>query len=86
LDVPLLILSLCNNPLPSSNPQIYQITVELNNVCRFPLSISNLTIVSNILKGDFWAVSFMYVYSTLLHMPLLRFHCVGGCWDRIQAI
>jgi hypothetical protein len=23
-------------------------------------------------------------YSTLLHMPLLRFHCVGGCWYRIQ--
>ncbi len=24
----------------------------------------------------------MYVlYSTLLHLPPLRFHCVGGCWD-----
>ncbi len=29
---------------------------------------------------------FFYVrYSTLLHMPPpLRFHCVGGCWDRSQ--
>jgi hypothetical protein len=22
--------------------------------------------------------------STLLHLPPLRFHCVGECWDRIQ--
>ncbi len=27
----------------------------------------------------------MYVcYSTLLHLPPLRFHCVRGCWDRTQ--
>ncbi len=27
----------------------------------------------------------MYVlYSTLLHLPPLRFHCVGECWDRTQ--
>ena len=24
-------------------------------------------------------------YSTLLHLPPLRFYCVGGCWDRTQA-
>jgi hypothetical protein len=24
------------------------------------------------------------LYSTLLHLPPLRFHCVGGCWDRTQ--
>jgi hypothetical protein len=23
-------------------------------------------------------------YSTLLHLPPLRFHCVGGCWDPTQ--
>jgi hypothetical protein len=23
-------------------------------------------------------------YGTLLHLPPLRFHCVGGCWDRTQ--
>ncbi len=29
--------------------------------------------------------SFCYVvYSTLLHLPPLRFHCVRGCWNRIQ--
>ncbi len=28
---------------------------------------------------------FIYVlYSTLFHMPTLRFHCVGGCWDRTE--
>jgi hypothetical protein len=29
---------------------------------------------------DFWKV----LYSTLLPLPLLRFHCVGGYWDRTQ--
>jgi hypothetical protein len=24
------------------------------------------------------------LYLTLLHLPLLRFHCVGECWDRTQ--
>jgi hypothetical protein len=28
---------------------------------------------------------FFYVlYSALLHLPPLKFHCVGGCWDRTQ--
>ncbi len=28
---------------------------------------------------------FMYVlYSTLLHLPPPRFHCVEGCWDQTQ--
>jgi hypothetical protein len=26
--------------------------------------------------------SFYVLYSTLLHLPSLRCHCVGGCWDR----
>jgi hypothetical protein len=26
------------------------------------------------------------LYSTLLHLPPLRFHCVGGCWDRTTAM
>ncbi len=28
---------------------------------------------------------FYVLYSTLFHLPPLRFHCVGGCWDRTQA-
>ncbi len=33
----------------------------------------------------FWFFSFFYVrYSTLLHLPPLRFHSVEGYWDRTQ--
>ncbi len=28
--------------------------------------------------------SFNVSYSTLLNLPPLRLHCVGGCWDRTQ--
>jgi hypothetical protein len=42
------------------------------------------------IKGDFFG-SFLFMYdiydiffSTLLHLPHLRFHCVEGCWDRTQ--
>ncbi len=31
-----------------------------------------------------WILFFYVPYSTLLHQPPLRFHCVGGCWDRTQ--
>jgi hypothetical protein len=27
---------------------------------------------------------FIVLYSTLLHLPPLRFHCADGCWDRTQ--
>ncbi len=32
--------------------------------------------------GYFWIFSFYVRYLTLLHLPSLRFHYVGGCWDR----
>ncbi len=28
--------------------------------------------------------SFIVLYSTLLHLPPLRFQCADGCWDRTQ--
>jgi len=38
-----------------------------------------------LVKGGVLAFFSFYVrYSTLLNLPPLRFHCVGGCWDRIQ--
>jgi hypothetical protein len=38
------------------------------------------------LNGDFIHFLFFYLrYSTLLHLPPLRFHRVGGCWDRTQV-
>jgi hypothetical protein len=36
-------------------------------------------------NGDF-RIFKSALYSALLYMPLLRFHCVGGCWDRTQAV
>jgi hypothetical protein len=38
-------------------------------------------------SGNFFRffLIFMYVIQhCLLHLPPLRFHCVGGCWDRTQ--
>ena len=36
-------------------------------------------------KGGFFGFFSFYVrYSTLLHLPPLRLHCVGGCWDQTQ--
>ncbi len=29
--------------------------------------------------GDFYI--FFVLYSALLHLPPLRFHCADGCWD-----
>ncbi len=29
---------------------------------------------------------FFALYSTLLHLPFLRFHCVRGCWDQTAAL
>jgi hypothetical protein len=36
-------------------------------------------------KGNFLDFSFYVRYSTLLHVPPLRFHRVGGCWDRTHC-
>ncbi len=33
--------------------------------------------------GDFFKI-FYILYSSLLHLRPLKFHCVGGCWDRTQ--
>jgi hypothetical protein len=34
----------------------------------------------------FWGGFFVFfvLYSTLLHLPPLRFRCADGCWDRTQ--
>ncbi len=34
--------------------------------------------------GGFFLIFFYVMYSTWLHLPPLRFHCVGGCWGRTQ--
>jgi hypothetical protein len=32
----------------------------------------------------FWGDFFFILYSALLRLPSLRFHCADGCWDRTQ--
>jgi hypothetical protein len=34
--------------------------------------------------GGFFVIFFFVLYSALLHLPPLRFHCADGCWDRTQ--
>jgi hypothetical protein len=64
-----------NEQSPSCRTALFLLyTTFLNKTCLSSASLRLLT-------GGF----FMYVlYSTLLHLPPLRFHCVGGCWDRTQ--
>jgi hypothetical protein len=38
---------------------------------------------SSYFLGGFFSFFFV-LYSTLLHLPPLRFHCADGCWDRTQ--
>jgi hypothetical protein len=35
-------------------------------------------------RRDFHFYFFRLLYSTLLHLPPLKFHCFGRCWDRTQ--
>jgi hypothetical protein len=44
----------------------------------------DLSTLLQTLVGGFFKIFFSAIYSTLLHLPPLRFHCVGGCWDRTQ--
>ncbi len=38
----------------------------------------------DILNYYFSFVVFHVLYSTLLHLPPLKFHCARGCWNRTQ--
>ncbi len=41
--------------------------------------------VLSILRQSYSGILFLFfnvIYATLLHLSPLRFHCVGGCWDR----
>jgi hypothetical protein len=46
---------------------------------RFSISHSELN-ESLVIGGGF----FFVLYSALLHLPPLRFHCADRCWDRTQ--
>ncbi len=49
-----------------------------------PLLASHLPVLLFKQKDFFFFILFGFFYSTLLYLPPLRFHCVGGCWDRTQ--
>ncbi len=61
--------------------------VFLNEVRNFVLIwTGSRDRMSKYLTGRFFGIFFPYVlYSKLLHLPPLIFHCVGGCWDRTQG-
>jgi hypothetical protein len=53
------------------------------------LSCTVQYVIGKGLLGNFYATIgldfyvFLHLpYLTLLHLPPIRFHCVGGCWDR----
>jgi len=50
------------------------------------IAANNLTVVNRIygFSTAVWGLDFYVLYATLLHLPPLRFQCVGGCWDRTQ--
>jgi hypothetical protein len=56
--------------------------------CVFLLFVSPTTLLTLFVciskKRFFWIFSFYVRYSTLLHLPPLRFHCVGGSCVRTQ--
>ncbi len=58
------------SPSDSSLPRDYRIS-------RYRLSFIWISYI-------FWGGFFFVLYSTLLHLPPLRFHCADGCWDRTQ--
>jgi hypothetical protein len=53
-------------------------TLNFSRLVRYSLRSKVMLPCNNFLKGDFFRFFLFYVrYSTLLHQPPLRFHCVG---------
>jgi hypothetical protein len=55
---------------------------DFESVEKVPKKLTRKKVFYNFL-GDF-LVFFFVLYSALLHLPPLRFHCADGCWDRTQ--
>ncbi len=47
------------------------------------VAYSEVCVRISFFKGRFFCI-FLVLYLDLLHLPPLRFHSVGGCWDRTQ--
>ncbi len=50
------------------------------------VQVPNLALTWHETDNSAWLNFFYVLYSTLLHLPPLRFHCVGGCWDRTRTV
>jgi len=50
----------------------------------FPATDILIPFRNHTLKVFIFIVFFIVLYSTLLHLPPLRFHCTDGCWGRTQ--
>jgi hypothetical protein len=50
-------------------------------------SILKPSIIIGVVTGNNYLsniVICLVLYSALIHLPSLRFHCVGGCWNQTQ--
>ncbi len=71
----------------------YEQTVVFAALDRKKLSLVNFSVYayklwfSNAFRvfSELYCIFFKVLYSTLLHLPPLRFHYVGGCWDWTQV-
>ncbi len=68
---------------PSSVDDINRPVLEYCNCSAFLATPAIASAIAS--RGIMWIFfSFYGRYSTLLHLPFLKFLCVGGCWDRTQ--
>ena len=70
----------CLLPHPPSSPSNLQLseTLKINFLI---ILFSSATHSDSTLSEEILRIFLYALYSTLLHLPPLRFHCVGGCWD-----
>jgi hypothetical protein len=62
--------------MPDRNPTNTVNTIKILSWQEHSITQNN---AEYFLKGGFYTFQ---VYSTLLHLPPLKFHCVGGCRDQ----
>jgi hypothetical protein len=60
---------------------MYVLVIENGRLCLPNIYEASRTKQFNINRGIFGFFVLYVLYSTT---PPLRFHCVGGCWDRTQ--
>jgi hypothetical protein len=71
-------------PREAFYPLIHRLNIELDLQSLFGLLCT--AVLEFLLFFIFWGefLFFVVLYSALLHLPPLRFHCADGCWDRTQ--